>query len=594
MRRLLPPVAAALVLLLTPISLGSQTAPPAAQTPAPTPAATPAPPLVQAPPVESATGLVVSSSDIASDLGADVLAKGGNAVDAAVATAFAMAVTYPFAGNLGGGGFMIVRLPTGETAAFDYREKAPGKATQTMYLGPDGNIVAARTNTGYLAPGVPGTVRGMALAHKRFGKLPWKDVVTPAADLAEKGFVMAASLARGLNGEVSRGMAPYPASVAAYGKPGGGQWAEGDRIVLPDLAKTLKAIATDGPDAFYTGWIADLIDADMAANGGLITKADLAAYEAKERTPIKGTFRGFDIISMPPPSSGGVALVEMLNMLETLKIQDKTRGSVEAIHLITEAMRRAFLDRARYLGDPDFTTVPIATLTSKSYAGELARKIDLERATSSVELGKDIVTVPQGGEPDETTHFSVVDAAGMAVSNTYTLEGGYGSHVVIKGTGVLLNNEMGDFNKKPGTTDLTGNIGTPANLIAPGKRMLSSMTPAIVARDGKLVLVTGSPGGRTIINTTLDVVLGVTAWNLTGREAVSAPRMHHQWLPDRLTIETAGAPAETLAKLRAMGHTVTTTERQGSAQSIWVDPTTGKVYGIADMRDATAKASKPK
>jgi gamma-glutamyltranspeptidase/glutathione hydrolase len=559
---------------------------PAAQTPAAPPA-----PIVQSAPVASTTGLVVCSSDIASDIGAAVLGKGGNAVDAAVATAFAMAVTYPFAGNLGGGGFMIVRAPSGEATTFDYREKAPAKSTPTMYLGPDGNIVASRTATGYLAPGVPGTVRGMALAHKRFGKLAWKDVVLPAAELAEKGFAMSASLARGLNGEVARGMAPYPASVAAYGKPGGGQWAAGDRIVLADLGKTLRAIATDGPDAFYTGWVADRIAEDMSANGGLITKADLAAYEAKERAPIKGTFVGYDVISMPPPSSGGVALVEMLNMLEALKIQEQPRGAAQTIHLMTEVMRRAYLDRARFLGDPDFVDVPVARLTSKSHAADLIKTIDPARASSSVELGKDIVTVTQRTEPDETTHFSIVDRNGMAVSNTYTLEGGYGSHVVIKGTGVLLNNEMGDFNKKPGTTDLTGNIGTPANLIAPGKRMLSSMTPAIVARDGKLVLVTGSPGGRTIINTTLDVVLGATAWNLSGREAVSAPRMHHQWLPDRLTIEADGVTTDTLEKLRAMGHTVTMSGRQGSAQSIWVDPKTGTAYGIADMRDATAKAS---
>jgi gamma-glutamyltranspeptidase/glutathione hydrolase len=544
--------------------------------------------------VASTTGLVVSSSDVASDVGAGVLARGGNAVDAAVATAFALAVTHPFAGNLGGGGFMIVRATDGRTAAFDYRETAPAKSTPTMYLGPDGNIVAARTNTGYLAPGVPGTVRGMALAHKRFGTLPWKDVVMPAAELAEKGFTMAASLARSLSGEVGRGMQPYPASVAAYGKTGGGAWAAGDRLVLPDLAKTMKAIATDGPDVFYTGWIADLIAKDMAAHGGIMTKADLAAYQAKERTPITGTFLGYQITSMPPPSSGGTTLVAMLNMLEALKIQDAPRGSVEAIHLMTEAMRRAYLDRARYLGDPDFGDVPVAMLTSKSHAADLIKTIDRRKASSSAELGKDILTVTQAAEPSDTTHFSVVDKDGMAVSNTYTLEGGYGSHVVIAGTGVLLNNEMGDFNKKPGTTTATGTIGTKPNLIEPGKRMLSSMTPTIVSRDGKLVLITGSPGSRTIINTVLDIVLDVTAWGLTGRAAVDAPRMDHEWMPDRLSIEANGVSADTLAKLKALGHTVNmgATTRQGSAQSIWIDLKTGIAYGVADLRDATAKASK--
>jgi gamma-glutamyltranspeptidase/glutathione hydrolase len=542
--------------------------------------------------VGSKDGIVVSSSDVASDAGAAILAKGGNAVDAAVATAFALAVTHPFAGNIGGGGFMVVRTPDGKATTFDYRETAPGKSTPTMYLGPDGKIDIRLTNTGYLAPGVPGTVRGMALAHKRFGKLSWKDVVLPAAELAEKGFLMSASLARSLTNESGRGMAPYPASVAAYGKPGGGAWAAGDRLVLPDLAKSLSAIANDGPDVFYKGWIADRIAADMAAHGGLITKDDLTAYQAKERAPITGTFLGYEIVSMPPPSSGGIALVEALNMLEALQIQRKPRGSVDAVHLTTEAMRRAFLDRARFLGDPDFVKIAVADLTAKAHARELIKTIDPAKASSSVELGKDIVTQPQKFEPDDTTHFSVVDRDGMAVSNTYTLEGGYGSHVVVAGAGFLLNNEMGDFNKNPGVTDLTGNIGTEPNLIAPGKRMLSSMTPAIVTRDGKLVLITGSPGGRTIINTTLDVVLGVTAWGLSGREAVDAPRMHHQWLPDTLTIEANGVSEDVAAKLKAMGHTVVVRGSQGSAQSIWIQPGTGMAFGVADMRDATAKASK--
>lgn len=541
--------------------------------------------------VNSRTGMVVSSSGVASDVGAAVLARGGNAVDAAVATAFALAVTHPTAGNLGGGGFMIVRTADGRTTSFDYREKAPQKSTPTMYLGKDGNIDRSLTAAGYLAPGVPGTVRGMAMAHAKFGKLPWRDVVVPAAEVAAKGFMVAASLARGLNSEVNGSMKRFPASVAAYGKPDGTPWVAGDRIVLTDLAKSLMAIA-DGPDAFYTGWIADRIAEDMAANGGIITKADLAAYKAAERVPVKGTFLGHEIISMPPPSSGGVALIQMLNMLEALEIQKKPRGSVEALHLIAEAMRRAYLDRARHLGDPDFVTVPVARLTSKSYARDLVKTISLTKASSSVELGKDIVTVPVPEEPDETTHFSVMDKDGMAVANTYTLEGGYGSHVVIKGTGILMNNEMGDFNKKPGTTNLAGDIGTPANLIAPGKRMLSSMTPTMVVKDGKVLLLTGSPGGRTIINTVLNVVLNVTAWGLTGREAVDAPRMHHQWLPDRLTIEENGVSEDTLAKLRALGHDVRATGRQGAAHSIWVYPTTGSAYGVADPRDSTSNASK--
>lgn len=556
--------------------------------------AAPLGPLAQVPAemgVSSRAGLVVSSSDIASDIGAGILAKGGNAVDAAVATAFAMAVTHPTAGNIGGGGFMVVRTPDGQATTFDYREKAPGKATPTMYLGADGEIDRSLTAAGYLAPGVPGTVRGMALAHAKFGKLPWRDVVQPSATLAANGFVMSASLARSLNAEVRGRMAPFPASVAAYGKPGGGDWAAGDRIVLADLGKSLSAIATNGPDAFYTGWIADRIAADMAQHGGIITKADLAAYQAKERAPVRGTFLGYEIISMPPPSSGGVALVEMLNMLEAVEIQKHAFGSTEAVHLVTEVMRRAYLDRARFLGDPDFGDVPVSRLTSPTHAREIIKSLDRHKASSSAVLGKDIVTVAQPSEPDETTHFSVIDRQGMTVSNTYTLEGGYGSHVVIAGTGILLNNEMGDFNKKPGTTNLTGDIGTPANLIAPGKRMLSSMTPTIVVRDGRVVLVTGSPGGRTIINTVLNVVLNVTAWRMTGHEAVHAPRMHHQWLPDRLSIEENGVSEATLKALQAMGHDARMAGRQGSAQTIWVHPNTGMPFGVADRRDSTAKAS---
>jgi gamma-glutamyltranspeptidase/glutathione hydrolase len=328
----------------------------------------------------------------------------------------------------------------------------------------------------------------------------------------------------------------------------------------------------------------------MAANGGIITREDLAAYRAAERVPVRGTFLGYEIISMAPPSSGGVAILEALNILEAAEIQKKPRASAEALHLVAEAMRRAFLDRARHLGDPDFTKVPVSQLTSKSHARSLLKSLSLTQATNSVELGKDIVTETPG-EPDETTHFSVIDRDGMVVSNTYTLEGGYGSHVVIKGTGILLNNEMGDFNKKPGTTNLTGDIGTPPNLIAPGKRMLSSMTPTIVTQGGRVVLVTGSPGGRTIINTVLNIVLNVTAWGMTGREAVDAPRSHHQWLPDRFDLEQDHASEDVLKALRAMGHTARQQGRQGAAHSIWIQPGTGLVFGIADRRDATSKAS---
>ena len=544
--------------------------------------------------VASKRGVVVSVSGLVSDIGAAILSRGGNAVDAAVATAFALAVTHPSAGNLGGGGFMIVRTADGKATSFDYREKAPAAATQTMYLKSDGTIDRSLTRAGWLAPGVPGTVRGLALAHKKFGKLPWADVVRPAARLASGGFPLSKALASSLNNTLERFMAPFPSSVAAYGKPGGGTWAEGDTIRLTDLGRALESIAADGPNAFYTGWIADSLAAQMRANGGLITKADLAAYQAKEREPVRGTFNGYEIIAMGPPSSGGAVMLETLNILETFGVAKMDRWSPDYLHLRIEAARRAYADRARWLGDPDFVSVPMARLTSKAYADTLARGIKRDRASRSVDIGSDIVTT-RATESDETTHFSVVDAAGNAVSNTYTLEGGYGSGVVVRGAGFILNNEMGDFNKKPGDTNVGGDIGTPANLIAPGKRMLSSMSPAIVTRGGKLALVTGSPGGRTIPNTVLDVVLGVTAFGEPIRAAVDAPRLHHQWLPDSTTIESGRVSDATITALKARGQAIrVSTGRQGDAHSIWVDQATGIAYGAADRRSPDSRASAPR
>jgi gamma-glutamyltranspeptidase/glutathione hydrolase len=537
-------------------------------------------------------GVVVCTSAPACDAGAAVLGRGGNAVDAAVATAFALAVTHPSAGNIGGGGFMVVRPAAGAPTTFDFREKAPAAATPKMYLDKDGSIDRALTASGYLAPGVPGTVRGLAAAHKKFGKLAWKDVVLPAVELAEQGFVLSPALARSLNGESKR-MAAFPASIAAYGKPGGGEWAAGDRLVLTDLGRTLRAIATGGADVFYKGWIADRIAEDMSANGGLITREDLAAYQPRERRPVQGTYRAYHIISMPPPSSGGVALIEMLNILEPLNLR-LTKGllTVPALHAEAEAMRRAYLDRARFLGDPDFGEIPVARLISKSHARDVAASIDMLHASSSADLGKDLVGATPTAEPDETTHFSVMDRAGMAVATTYTLEGGFGAHVVVKGAGFLLNNEMGDFNKLPGATNTSGDIGTAPNLIAPGKRMLSSMTPAIVTKNGKLVLVTGSPGGRTIINTVLTVVLGVTEYGLNGREAVNMPRIHHQWMPDRISYEEEQLKPPAIAGLRALGHEVVSASRQGEAHSIWV-AADGSAYGVPDTRTPDGKASVP-
>jgi gamma-glutamyltranspeptidase/glutathione hydrolase len=524
--------------------------------------------------LEARQGMVVSVSAPASEVGRDILQKGGNAVDAAVATAFALAVTYPQAGNIGGGGFMVI-YPGGKTepVVIDYRETAPAAATKTMF-GKD------ESRWGCKVVGVPGTVRGLALAHQRFGKLPWKDLVQPAIQLAEKGFRVDANLAGSLNTLVAD-TSYNPELRRVLGKDGGqARWSEGDLLVLSDLARTLSLIADGGPDAFYKGDLAEHIAAEVQAGGGLITKADLASYEAKVRAPVHGTYRGYDVYAPPPPSSGGVCLVEMLNILENFDLRKQGRWSPETLHLLIETMRRAYCDRARFLGDADFVKVP-EKLTTKEYARTLAQSIDLNKATPSEALAAD--DIPLSTEGESTTHFSVIDKAGMAVSNTYTLENSYGSRVMVKGAGFLLNNEMTDFNVRPGVTDKQGSIGTEANQIAPGKRMLSSQTPTIVARDGKAVLITGSPGSRTIINTVLCVVVNVLDFDMDLRAAVDAPRLHHQWFPDQVRFEGTGQFPEAVEALRKLGHIVSGT-RQGDAHSIWVDPKTGVYFGAEDRR----------
>jgi gamma-glutamyltranspeptidase/glutathione hydrolase len=365
-----------------------------------------------------------------------------------------------------------------------------------------------------------------------------------------------------------------------FGKPGGGTWAAGDTLVQPDLARTLRLIADQGPDAFYAGPIADQLVAEMKAGSGLITGSDLAGYQAKARTPVHGVYRGYDVYGPPPPSSGGVCLIEMLNILETFELRKQGRWSPETLHVMIEAMRRGFCDRARHLGDPDFVDIP-AHLTTKEYAHQLARSIDVKQATRSADLAKDIPLAPEG---DSTTHFSVIDKDGMAVANTYTLEHGFGSRVVVKGAGFLLNNEMTDFNWRPGITDRKGTIGTAPNQIAPGKRMLSSQTPTIVAKDGKVLLVTGSPGSRTIINTVLCILVNMLDFDMDVRRAVDAPRLHHQWFPDAVSLEAGSQYGDALERLRALGHTVRTGKRQGDAHTIWVDPRTGAYHGAADRR----------
>jgi gamma-glutamyltranspeptidase/glutathione hydrolase len=519
-------------------------------------------------------GMVVAVSPPGAEVGKAILLAGGNAVDAAVATALAMAVTYPSAGNLGGGGFMVIHPAPGKgpPLVIDYRETAPAAAHRTMFTKKDSWY-------SHKAVGVPGTVSGLALAHRKFGRLPWKAVVMPAVKLAEDGFAIDAQLAGSLNWIVGAEQVTFELR-RVLGKGGGAvDWGAGDRLVQRDLGKTLRLIAERGPGAFYKGAIAERIVAEMKAGGGLITRADLAGYTAKVRQPIHGTYRGYDVYAPPPPSSGGTCLIEMLNILENFDLKKSGRYSAATLHLLAETMRRAYCDRARYLGDADFVTVP-PHLTTKDHARKLARSIDPKKATRSEELARDI---PLRGEGDSTTHFSIIDADGMAVSNTYTLERTYGSRIVVKGAGFLLNNEMIDFNWFPGATTRGGQIGTEPNQIMPGKRMLSSQTPTIVARDGRVVLVTGSPGSRTIINTVLCVLVNVLDFSMDVQSAVDAPRQHHPWFPDELTFEGGADHDVAVARLRAMGHKVLRA-RQGDAHTIWVSPRTGAYIGAADKR----------
>ncbi len=534
--------------------------------------------------VQSARGMVVSASAIASQAGRDVLAAGGNAIDAAIATGFALAVTYPTAGNIGGGGFMVIRFPDGRATTIDFRERAPAAASPEMFTDSTGSYSSRIHHRTHLSVGVPGTVAGFAYVHGKYGKASWKSLVTPAVSLAGDGFDVPTGLAASLSGALTRFKA-YPASEAAFSK-GGVAYAAGERFKQPDLARTLARIRDQGRNGFYTGETARLIAEEMKRGGGIITEADLAQYEAKERAPVQGSYRGYDIISMPPPSSGGVAMIEMLNILEGFDLKAAGHNGPQYVHLVAESMRRAFLDRARFLGDPDFGPVPVEKLTSKAYATELRQSISRDHATPSLPS-----QVAQGYESPETTHYSVVDASGLAVSVTYTLEAGYGLGAVVAGAGFLLNNEMGDFNGKPGLTDSTGLIGTPANVARPGKRMLSSMTPTIIAKDGKVVAVVGSPGGRTIINTVLQVVLNVIDFDMPIQDAVNAPRFHHQWLPNTLTIERNGVSAPTATTLQLYGHAVRFGGNQGTAHSIMVDARTGMRIGAADARDRDAGAS---
>jgi gamma-glutamyltranspeptidase/glutathione hydrolase len=531
-------------------------------------------------PARGNNGVVASSSRIASEVGIEILKKGGNAVDAAVATAFAMAVTWPTAGNIGGGGFLVYHGADGEATTFDFREKAPLAATKTMYLDEDGNVRENSNHDGILAVGVPGTVAGLELAHQRLGSLEWAVLLQPAIDLARDGMPISWHLHDSFKRQNSQWQ-QYPSSAKIFLKADGSFYQPGDTWKQPDLAATLGRIQTSGKDGFYKGKTADLIADFMAANGGIITREDLAQYAAKEREPIRGTYRGFEVVSMPPPSSGGVVLVQMLNILEGFDLADIGHNSALYLHLLTESMRRAYADRANYLGDPDFNEdMPIEKLISKEHAARQRETIVMHSASES-----DPARFAEIYESEETTHFSVVDKDGNMVSLTYTLENGYGSKIVVEGAGFLLNNEMGDFNAQPGVTNERGTIGTEPNQIRPEQRMLSSMTPTIIAKDGVPLFATGTPGGKTIINTTLQTILNVIDHGMNIARAIDAPRIHHQWLPDSTRIESGSFSADTLKLYEQRGHTIRETRGIGSAMGVYRDPETGILSGAADPRD---------
>ncbi len=538
-------------------------------------------------PVAADSGMVVSSHYLATEVGTQILQNGGNAIDAAIATAFTLSVTLPSAGNIGGGGFLVYHGADGHITAFNFREKAPLAATETMFLGPDGKIKDNSNHEGTLSVGVPGTVAGLWLAHQRLGRMDWSDVVEPAVQLASEGFPSTRAMQGFLSQLLQKTDSLYAATRLAFLKNGTENYQPGEVWKQPDLAASLSRIRDHGHDGFYHGKTATLLSDFMASHGGLITMEDLALYEAEEVIPVHGSFGEYDIYAMSPPSSGGVALITMLNILESYNLQSLGHNSAQYLHLLTETMRRAFADRAEYIGDPNFNpSMPMDDLISKSHAEQLRSSINESYASSSdpEKLGR--LYLPE--ESEETTHLSVVDAEGNAVSLTYTLEYSYGSQIVADGTGFLLNNEMGDFNPIPGYTDSNGFIGTAPNLIAPEKRMLSSMTPTIVAKDGKPLIVVGSPGGRTIINTVLQIILNVTIFNMDIAQAVEAPRIHHQWLPDITSFESWGISPDTKALYEAKGHQVRYRTSQGRAHCIMRK--NGLLYGAADSRSYDGRA----
>ena len=523
-------------------------------------------------------GMVVTADSLASAAGLQVLREGGNAVDAAVAVHFTLAVTHPRAGNVGGGGFLVYRGPDGTEAALDFREEAPSGATEDMFLDEDGNVTDASW-TGPLAAGVPGSVAGMAEAHRRFGSLPWSRLLEPAVRAAADGFRMDSAVHAMIVEEAPR-LRRFPSSAAKW-LPGGEPPPVGAVFRQPALARTLRTVAESGADAFYEGWIADSLAAEMEREGGLITRRDLAAYEAVWRDPVTVRYRDWRIVSMPPPSSGGVTLAEIFNIVEGYRLDSLGFGSADAVHVTAEAFRRAFADRNYYLGDPDFVDMPLERLTSQAYADSLRGTIRMDSASDSDEFTR----VPVAGESSETTHYSIVDSAGAAVSVTTTLNGFLGSAVTVRGAGFVLNNEMDDFTAKPGVPNAYGLVQGEANAIRPGKRMLSAMTPSVVVdAEGRTRLVTGAPGGSTIITTVFQVISNTLDHGMGGQAAVNAPRVHHQHLPDTVYYERDGLGTDALAELRRRGHVLEEREGyKGRVQSVWIGDD-GLRFGASDPR----------
>lgn len=536
------------------------------------------------PPVRAPKAMVSSASAIASDAGAAILKKGGNAVDAAIAVAFALAVTYPTAGNIGGGGFMIVRMNDGRAAAIDYRETAPAKAHKAIFLDAQGQVIPNASKTGHRSVGVPGTVAGMALAHEKFGSLPWRELLEPARRLAAEGFPVSYSFARGLKGLQTKAK-DYPETQRVFPA-----LEEGAVLRQPDLAATLTRVAGKGWREFYEGQTATLLEREMAAHGGLITTADLKNYRAVLREPIRGNYRGYELLSMPPVSSGGLLLVQMLKILERFDVASLGHNSSAKYHLLVETMKRCYADRAAYVGDPGFIKVPIPGLLSADYIAERARSIDPKRATPSASIREG---APVPAESGETTHFSVVDGQGNAVSNTYTLRDGYGSGITVAGAGFLLNNVMDEFAAKAGAPNAFGFPAGEVNTIAPGKRPVSSQTPLIALKDGKLAFVVGSPGGTTIPNTVLQVTLNVIDHGMNIQEAIDAPRIHHQWLPDVVRYEKYGLAADVIQALETRGHTLQPPDQVstiGMAHGIQIEAGTGVRLGASDARSPDGRA----